>query len=256
MQNLSLLFKDYCKANIANKAKPVTEEVKRKIVRNLRNSFFKSVVQAWAVRDFYEYKTLWVEGFDTYFGYDNKTMSAETLLEIIHPEDQAAFGQIYYLVLQGLLKMKTPVKDIGHFCLSYRIKNSTGQYIKILETNNIIASDPENNIPLITLSQLTSIEGMQKSNQVGYYFLIRDEFDSVNIMQSFLNQYDCKANIFNETEIKIARLLQSGNTSREIGDRIFLSKHTIDKYRKNLLEKTHTTNTPQLLGYLTEINVL
>lgn len=252
----ALPFMEYCKANIVEKAIPLPVQAKQEIVNKLRSSYFKSVVQAWTVLDLYDYKHLWVEGFDTYFGYDNTSISSDTLMEIIHPEDLAAFSQLYYLVLEGLMNMKTPVKNIGHFCISYRIKNSSGDYVKVLETSNIIESDPKSNIPLINLSQISIIEGMQKSNQVTYYFLIRDEFDSVKIMQSFLNQFDNKSNIFNQTEIKIARLLKTGLTSKEIGDRVFLSKHTIDKYRKNLLEKTHTINTPQLLGYLTELNIL
>lgn len=256
MKSLTALFKDYCKANIRDRATPLTAEVKQNIVKNLLNSPFRSVVQAWTVLDFYDYTHLWAEGFDTYFGYKNEEITAENILEVVHPEDQEAFGQLYYLVLEGLLAMKTPVKNIGHFCISYRIRNALGEYVKVLETNNIIESDPVTNIPLLCLSQMSKIEGMQKSNKVTHYFLIRDELDSVNIMQAYLSQYDSKTNIFSENEIKIARLLKTGLTSQEIADKIFLSKHTIDKYRKKLLEKTETENTPQLLTYLTEINVL
>lgn len=256
MKTLTHLFKDYCKTHIRDKAVPITNESKQEIVRNLLNSPFRSVVQAWTILDFYDYKHLWTEGFDTYFGYKNEQVTAETILEIVHPEDQEAFGQLYYLVLEGLLAMKTPVKNIGHFCISYRIRNAYGDYVKVLETNNIIESDPVTNIPLICLSQMSKIEGLQKSNQVTHYFLIRDEFDSVNIMHGYLSQYSSKTNIFNENEVRIARLLKAGLTSQEIADSIFLSKHTIDKYRKKMLEKTDTSNTPQLITYLTEINVL
>src|SRR5690606_33570594 len=126
MQDLVTLFKEYCKANIRDKARPLPEKAKQKIVRNLRGSFFKSVVQAWTVLDFYDYKNLWAEGFDTYFGYDNKRITSETMLEIIHPEDQQAFGELYHLALEGLMNIKAPIKNIGHFCISYRIKDRSG----------------------------------------------------------------------------------------------------------------------------------
>jgi DNA-binding CsgD family transcriptional regulator len=50
--------------------------------------------------------------------------------------------------------------------------------------------------------------------------------------------------------------MKQGLTSQQIAEAIFLSKHTIDKYRKNLLEKTACVNSPQLLAYLENLNVL
>lgn len=256
MQDLSPLFKEYCKTNITDKAKPLSEQAKQKIISNLRGSFFKSVVQAWTVLDLFEYKHLWLEGFDTYFGYQDNHLVSANMLDLVHPEDREAYGQLCHLALKGLLNMRAPVKNIGHFCISYRIRMSCGEYVKILETSNIIESDEENNIPLINLSQISRIEGMQKSNQVTYYFLMQDDLESTRIMESYLNRYNCKPNFFNQTEIKIAQLLKTGLTSKVIADHLCLSKHTIDKYRKNLLEKTQSVNTPQLLAYLTEINIL
>lgn len=256
MQHLPSLFREFCKHNIADKATPLKEQRKQELVNELKSSPLRRVIQAWTVLDFYDYKHLWTEGFDTYFGYPNESVTADSILEIVHPEDAEAVGQLYYLVLEGLLHMPVPVKNIGHFCISYRMKNSKGDYVKILETNNIIESDELTNIPLVCLTQINKIEGLHKSNRVQYYFLIKDENQSVEIMQGYLSQYNAQVNIFNQNEIRIASLLKAGNTSQEIADKIFLSKHTIDKYRKGLLEKTQTANTPELLSYLTELSVI
>jgi DNA-binding CsgD family transcriptional regulator len=256
METLQSLFTSYCKAKIGDRATPVSEKHTQELIRNLRDSPFTSVVQAWSVLDLYHYKHLWTEGFDTHFGYRNEDITAETILEMVHPEDRDAFGQLYYLVLEGLMNMPIPVKNIGQFCIAYRLRDAWGNYAKILEINNIIESDPETNIPLICLSQINKIEGLQKSNRVTYYFVIKDENGSVKIMESFLGAYDRQVNIFSKTEIRIANYLKAGRTSKEIADAIFLSKHSIDKYRKNMLEKTGCQNTPQLLAYLTEINIL
>lgn len=250
------VFKGYCYQNITSRAKDVSPERKKELVESLINSPFRSVVQAWSVLDFYTYSHLHTEGYAKYFGWPDDEMSSEKILQIVHPEDKEAFIQLYYLVLEGLLHMPIPVKGIGHFCISYRIQTAKGDYVKVLETNNIIESDEETNTPLICLSQMSRVDMLDKSEKVSYYFLIRDEHDSASIMAEYLRQYNPVVNIFSENEIKIVRLIKQGLTSKEIAEKIFLSKHTIDKYRKNLLEKTGTSNTPELLTYLGSIGVI
>ena len=38
-------------------------------------------------------------------------------------------------------------------------------------------------------------------------------------------------------EKEILKLVAKGQTSREIGDRLFISKHTVDTHRRNIIEK-------------------
>jgi len=256
MNELASLFKTFCKQAIAERTIPLTDQQKQQIVDSLKNSPFKSVVQAYSVLDFQTYQHLTAEGFDTYFGYKNQEITAEKILEIVHPEDQEAFGKLYYLCLEGLMNMPISTKGIGHFCISYRMRDAFGNYHKILETNNILECDPATNIPLVNLAQISVPIEPPKSNRVNYFFKIKDEANSVEIMHSYLSQYNSKVNIFTDNEIKICHLLKQGLTSQQVADRIFLSKHSIDKYRKNLLAKTETSNTPQLIAYLEGINLL
>jgi DNA-binding NarL/FixJ family response regulator len=41
-----------------------------------------------------------------------------------------------------------------------------------------------------------------------------------------------------EREFEIIKLVESGLSSKEIADKIFLSVHTVNTHRKNILEKT------------------
>lgn len=256
MSQLTALFKDYCYQNIRAKTTALTPDEKSALLASLTDSPFRTVIQAWSVLDFYDYRHLHAEGFDTYFGYQNHQITAENILEMVHPEDQEAFGKLYYLCLEGLINMPIPTKGIGHFCISYRMRDAHGAYHRILETNNIIACDAKTNIPLVNLAQISMLDTMSTNNQVQYYFKIKDEQGSVEIMRAYLSHYDSKVNIFTENELKIAKLLKQGMTSQQIATSIFLSKHTIDKYRKNMLEKTECANSPQLITYLSNLNLV
>jgi DNA-binding CsgD family transcriptional regulator len=256
MSSVAEIFKYYCATKIAARSSDIQPEAKISLIEELRSSPLRSVMQAWSVLDFYTYSHLHTEGFERYFGWPDAEMTSEKILEIVHPDDQEAFAKLYYLVLEGLLAMPIPVKGIGHFCISYRIKTAQGNYVRILETNNIIESDAETNTPLICLSQMSRIDFGPPNEKVYYYFVITDKDGSVDIMSEYLKQYNPIVNVFSENELKIVRLMMQGKTSQEIAESIFLSKHTIDKYRKNLLEKTGSANSSALILHMQSVGVV
>jgi DNA-binding NarL/FixJ family response regulator len=50
-------------------------------------------------------------------------------------------------------------------------------------------------------------------------------------------------------ELQVLELLAEGLTNKEIADKIFLSKRTIETHRKNLIDKTGSKNTSALIKY-------
>lgn len=57
-------------------------------------------------------------------------------------------------------------------------------------------------------------------------------------------------------EIQIIRKLSQGFSSKIIGEKLFISKHTVDKYRRNILEKTNCHNTAELVRFVSQVGVL
>lgn len=50
-------------------------------------------------------------------------------------------------------------------------------------------------------------------------------------------------------EIEIIKLLAKGLNSKQVGEELHLSRHTIDTYRRKILEKTNCKNTAELIQY-------
>ena len=48
-------------------------------------------------------------------------------------------------------------------------------------------------------------------------------------------------------ELEIVRLLAKGMQSKEIADILYISKHTVDTHRRNLLKKTNTKSTLEMI---------
>lgn len=53
-----------------------------------------------------------------------------------------------------------------------------------------------------------------------------------------------------DREIDIVKLLLRGHSSREIADLLFISKHTVDTHRRNILGKMGMNSTSELMGLL------
>lgn len=57
-----------------------------------------------------------------------------------------------------------------------------------------------------------------------------------------------------EREAEIVTLLLEGMDSQEIAEQLFISKHTVDTHRRNILHKTNTENTSRLFALITSIS--
>ena len=58
--------------------------------------------------------------------------------------------------------------------------------------------------------------------------------------------------IFTDREFEILILIRDGLDSKAIGEKLFLSPHTIDTHRRNILKKTDKSSTSDLIMDLTE----
>ena len=63
-------------------------------------------------------------------------------------------------------------------------------------------------------------------------------------------------NIFSDREFEIIKLIQEGFDSEQIAEKLFLSKHTVNTHRKNILDKTGKAHISDLIYYLEENGLL
>ncbi len=59
-----------------------------------------------------------------------------------------------------------------------------------------------------------------------------------------------------EREIEVLKLIAEENTTQEIADTLFLSKHTIESYRKNLISKLQVKNLAGLTKHAIKMGLL
>ncbi|HYC28025.1 MAG TPA: LuxR C-terminal-related transcriptional regulator, partial [Chitinophagaceae bacterium] len=56
-------------------------------------------------------------------------------------------------------------------------------------------------------------------------------------------------------EIEIIQLIRSGDTSKEIAEKLFLAPKTIELYRHNILHKLNIKNSAALIAFALQNNI-
>jgi DNA-binding NarL/FixJ family response regulator len=80
-------------------------------------------------------------------------------------------------------------------------------------------------------------------------------FFSSELLQNLVNSLKSTPKIkefhpeLSERELEILILICQGLSNQEIADQLFISKRTVDKHRSNILEKSESKNTAQLVVY-------
>ena len=68
-----------------------------------------------------------------------------------------------------------------------------------------------------------------------------------SVPEQFIKEY-----ALTEREVEILKLLMQNKSSKEIAELLFLSKHTVDTHRRNILEKTGKKSTTELISSFSE----
>lgn len=81
---------------------------------------------------------------------------------------------------------------------------------------------------------------------------IRKEGIDVEEIKDF--EFSCEPIILSEREIEIMTLIAEGLTNAQISEKLFLSKHTVNTHRKNIMAKLGVKNTAGIVMYAIKEN--
>lgn len=179
-------------------------------------------------------------------GYSPAEIDVPFFLNAIHPDDQPWFLNFEHslhdffgqLPLDKLLKYKVRY--------DFRIRNKENRYIRILHQLAILQHNEHGNL-LLSLGVHTDISHLKSFGKPVLSFIGMDgepSFIDVDVKQVFVPSKE----ILSRREKEILTALIEGNQSKEIGALLNISKETVDKHRRNMLGKTNTASTAELVA--------
>ncbi|GLU53213.1 LuxR C-terminal-related transcriptional regulator [Dyadobacter frigoris] len=186
-----------------------------------------------------------------FFGYD----SAHYLVDgqdfhegIKHPDDTLNTWKLVCNIWKVLVAIPSSSRSNYKFSYDYRILKPDGKVARILEQNSVLKQDSNGNITHLLgvcnditqwkrngtqLASLTSVIDKK------YFFFNSDMTTAVK-----------PPTILSKRELEIVKLLSEGRSSKFIADKLFISFHTVNTHRQNMIEKTGTKNTGGLVQFV------
>ncbi len=179
-------------------------------------------------------------------GYAREDITSQLYLEIIHPDDRLWFLNCQETAGQFLLGL-SPEKQMKYkMRFDFRMLRKDGKYIRVM-MQVVVAQNDLNGKILRTLIILTDISHLKKHGRSIMSYIGMDgepSYLDVDIKSSF----SAEKETLSDREKEVLYMLIDGKNSKEIADELCLSKHTIDSHRKNMLRKTKTLNTAELIN--------
>ena len=75
-------------------------------------------------------------------------------------------------------------------------------------------------------------------------------------MSGLETQLVSKQEVFSKREREILELIALGQSSKEIGAKLFIAERTVETHRKNMIKKINVKNTAELITYAMSLGIV
>lgn len=178
-------------------------------------------------------------------GFDPQTVSFNDILGAIHPDDIAFVTKAEILTTNFFYQKMGHEKMLDYkISYSFRFKIENGEYA-LFNHQSIMLSLDDNGGLGKSLNIHTRIDHLSNFNTYKVSLL------GLNGQPSFMNlnpeveKQDIKE--FSKREVDIIKLISSGLNSDEIAEKLSISSLTVKKHRNNIMKKSDSKNTAQLI---------
>ena len=173
--------------------------------------------------------------------------------QLMHPDDLLiAFEAGYYFLK---MMMKIDEKHLGHFKLvnEFRIRKPDDGWMRMTEQHQILETDPRGNIwlslSIADVSPDQNIHDPMKSRLV-------DQKTGEVFTLPWHNGRPIPFLELTNREKEILHRISEGHISKQIADELYISVHTVNTHRQNIIEKMNVTNTAEAIRLASRMGIL
>lgn len=204
--------------------------------------------------DFHQKKVIFYSSnFGKLLGYsssDYRELGQDFFASKIHPVD-AQTGSINGVSVLKIFNSFSSEEKLNHKMISeYRMLNSNGQYVKLIEQYQVLELDTQGQIWLtlniVDISPNQDLNEESKSKLINYKTGQIIDFEIPEKLQ-----YD-----LTKREIEILKLVKEGLLSKEISDKLSISVHTVNTHRQRFLKKLEANNSLEAVTFASKYGLL
>ncbi|WP_372757971.1 LuxR C-terminal-related transcriptional regulator [Mariniflexile sp.] len=198
------------------------------------------------------------ESIKDVLGIEPKAFTMKKGFKIMHPEDLASMNEKEALVFDFFFN-KISSEDLLNYKSVYvmRMKHADGNYRTILHQASVFSLCNDGkiqqtlcvhaDISYLNIPINQNISFISSKNQPYHYSKISGSYSLVDKTSNVLQNISFR-DIFTKREKEIIEILAKGMTFNEISKLLFISPHTINTHKKNILNKSGCKNTAELIA--------
>jgi DNA-binding CsgD family transcriptional regulator len=212
----------------------------------LNNSIISTGPFSFFIIDFFDMSLSNISpSFYEMHGFDPKIISFNDVLEAIHPEDidfvVKAEAFLTHFFSEKIGREKLLSYKISY---SYRARLENGRYALFNHQALMLTMDDNGGYGK-SLNINTRIDHLSNSNT--YKISLIGLNGEPSFMSLSLDGDNQDLREFSKREIDIIKLISNGLSNAEIAEKLFISTLTVKKHRNNILTKSDSKNTAQLI---------
>jgi DNA-binding CsgD family transcriptional regulator len=179
-------------------------------------------------------------------GYEKEEVTPDLLTENVHPEERTWLLNAQATASQFIWGVPPDRQMKYKMRFDYRIRKKDGHYVRVMQQAVVILNNSTGKV-LKTLIMLTDISHLKRTGSpVLSYVGIEGEPSFLNVDVKRL--FPEKDSLLSKREKEVLFHLAEGMLTKEIANLLYISKHTVDNHRKNLLRKLEVANTGELVS--------
>ncbi|MET3537258.1 helix-turn-helix domain-containing protein [Chryseobacterium limigenitum] len=169
------------------------------------------------------------------------------VIDLTHPDDIPFVMKAEQMVIEKMLEIGLDHQLFTKSSYCFRMKTANGNY-ELFHHQAIPTLEDENGHLIQSINIHTNIHHITTQNP--YTVLVsgigpRNDFHQMKIEDELLPQHSCMNLTKRETEV--ISLIAKGYSGTEISKMLILSEHTVRTHRRNILAKTNSRNSKELV---------
>jgi len=183
-------------------------------------------------------------------GVEPKDVSPYHFMEATHPDDIQRLNLGRAKIIKLAQDIFIAKEGTTLFSTNFKIRNAIGEYSNFLIQSYLFYSPIHNTVFFLKIH--SNIDWCKKIKH-GYHYYIGNDLSYFRYPNEELLQL---GNIFTKREFEIIKLIESGLSSEQIAEKLFLSPYTVNAHRANILKKANKTHISELIYDIKEKGIL
>jgi len=204
--------------------------------------------QFFIIADVIELKILFTSKLSTQIiGIKPEELSPYHIMEATHPDDLERHSRGRAKLFKVANDLFIEKKGSGLLASDIRIRNGKGDYAStFFQCFQFYSDTPFKTTYLLEVH--TDISGYKKNKNEYYYYAGND----ISLFRYPDTELLSTGKIFTRREFEIIQLIESGLSSVDIAEKLFISINTVNTHRRNILAKAGKENISDLIYELKE----